>query len=111
MSCPSAPLVSTVHIGPTLTRRYVYLSLAVLITRTDLESTQGQYVDGLRTAVVIHPESEVHSYDDEYTIIISDWYHDQHDALLTQFISISNPGGAEPVPGMFLRPLTSQLLD
>lgn len=107
MSCPSAPLASTVHIGPTLTRRYVDLrSLAVLITPTDLEFTQGQYVDGLRTAVVIHPESEVHSYDDEYTIIISDWYHDQHDALLTQFISISNPGGAEPVPGTFPLSLT-----
>ncbi|SJL16155.1 related to iron transport multicopper oxidase [Armillaria ostoyae] len=58
----------------------------------------GQYVDGLRGPVVIHPSKEVYSYDEEFTIILADWYHEQHDDLLKQFISISNPGGAEPVP-------------
>nr|ANC28028.1 laccase [Polyporus umbellatus] len=59
---------------------------------------KGHYVDGLRAPVVIHPSKEVHSYDEEYIIVLSEWYHEQHDDLLKQFISISNPGGAEPVP-------------
>ncbi|KAI9062216.1 multicopper oxidase [Trametes sanguinea] len=59
---------------------------------------KGQYVDGLRGPVVIHPPKEAHAYDEEFTVILGDWYHDQHDALLQQFVSIANPGGAEPVP-------------
>ncbi|KAI0770810.1 Fet3 protein [Irpex lacteus] len=58
----------------------------------------GQYVDGLRSGVVIHPEKEKHQYDEEFTIIFGDWYHDEHSVLLKQFISVANPGGAEPVP-------------
>ncbi|KAF8156788.1 ferroxidase [Crassisporium funariophilum] len=58
----------------------------------------GQYVDGLRAPVVLHPPKEVHSYDDEFTVVLGDWYHDEHPVLIKQFISIANPGGAEPVP-------------
>ena len=65
---------------------------------------QGQYVDGLRAPLVIHPEKEAHSYDAEYTVVLGDWYHEQHSTLLDQFISIANPGGAEPVPGTRHRP-------
>ncbi|KAI5479835.1 laccase [Pseudohyphozyma bogoriensis] len=57
-----------------------------------------QYVDGMRAPFVIHPEEEVHEYDDEYTIVISDWYHDQHATLIKEFMNIYNPTGAEPVP-------------
>lgn len=53
---------------------------------------------------MLHPPSEVHSYDEEFTVILGDWYHDQHADLIKQFISIANPGGAEPVPGKFLNP-------
>ena len=60
---------------------------------------QGQYVDGLRAPLVIHPSTEVHSYDAEYTVILGDWYHNEHSTLLRRFISISNPTGGEPVPG------------
>ena len=60
---------------------------------------QGQYVDGLRAPLVIHPSKEVHSYDAEYTVILGDWYHKEHSTLLKGFISISNPTGGEPVPG------------
>jgi len=60
---------------------------------------QGQYVDGLRAPLVIHPSKEFHSYDAEYTVILGDWYHEQHSTLLQRFISISNPNGGEPVPG------------
>lgn len=58
----------------------------------------GQYVDGLRAPLLLHPPKEVHRYDDEFTVILGDWYHEQHSALLKRFISIANPGGAEPVP-------------
>ncbi|KAG9005058.1 ferroxidase fet3 [Tulasnella sp. 427] len=58
----------------------------------------GQYVDGLRTPFIIHNQAEPHKYDTEYTIILADWYHDEHSVLSNQFMSIANPGGAEPVP-------------
>ncbi|KAL8278893.1 hypothetical protein RQP46_008764 [Phenoliferia psychrophenolica] len=57
-----------------------------------------QYVDGLRAPVVIHPAVEAHAYDEEYTIILSDWYHEQQTVLIKQFMNIYNPTGAEPVP-------------
>ncbi|KAK7036555.1 ferroxidase fet3 [Paramarasmius palmivorus] len=58
----------------------------------------GQYVDGLRAPVILHPAQEVYSYDEEFTIVLGDWYHTEHSVLLKDFISIKNPGGAEPVP-------------
>ncbi|KAJ7054380.1 Fet3 protein [Mycena amicta] len=58
----------------------------------------GQYVDGLRAPFVIHPTKEAHVYDDEFTVILGDWYHDDHATLIKQFVNIANPGGAEPVP-------------
>ncbi|KAI0347221.1 Fet3 protein [Trametopsis cervina] len=58
----------------------------------------GQYPDGLRAPNVLHPPQEKHTYDEEFTVILSDWYHDEHNVLLKQFISVANPGGAEPVP-------------
>ncbi|KAF5360236.1 hypothetical protein D9757_012888 [Collybiopsis confluens] len=58
----------------------------------------GQYVDGLRAPLVLHPPKEAYTYDEEFTIILGDWYHTEHSVLLEQFINIANPGGAEPVP-------------
>ncbi|KAF8180286.1 Fet3 protein [Mycena galopus ATCC 62051] len=58
----------------------------------------GQYVDGLRAPLVIHATKEAYQYADEFTVILGDWYHQQHDVLIKEFISTSNPGGAEPVP-------------
>ncbi|KAH9000834.1 Fet3 protein [Lactarius hatsudake] len=60
--------------------------------------SSGHYVDGLRAPFVIHPSKEVHSYDAEFTVVLSDWYHKEHSVLLKHFISVANPGGAEPVP-------------
>lgn len=40
----------------------------------------------------------MHSYDAEFTVILADWYHDEHAPLADHFLSIANPGGAEPVP-------------
>lgn len=48
---------------------------------------------------MINPESEVYSYDEEYTIVLGDWYHEQHSDLLSEFINVDNPEGNEPVPG------------
>ncbi|KAH7882384.1 Fet3 ferroxidase [Phlebopus sp. FC_14] len=58
----------------------------------------GQYVDGLRTPLVLHPTSEAYQYDEEFTVILGDWYHQEHAILLQQFINVANPSGAEPVP-------------
>lgn len=58
----------------------------------------GQYVDGLRAPLILHPPVEAHSYDGDFTVILGDWYHKEHPVLLKQFISIANPGGPEPVP-------------
>ncbi|KAH7105424.1 Fet3 protein [Auriculariales sp. MPI-PUGE-AT-0066] len=62
---------------------------------------KGQYVDGLRTPFTISAgDADVHKakYDDEFTVVLGDWYHDQQQVLIKQFLSIANPGGAEPVP-------------
>lgn len=64
--------------------------------------SSGQYVDGLRAPFVIHATKEPHVYDEEFTVILGDWYHDEHDVLIKQFVNIANPGGAEPVPGQLL---------
>ncbi|KIJ61411.1 multicopper oxidase [Hydnomerulius pinastri MD-312] len=58
----------------------------------------GQYVDGLRTPLVLHPPKETYQYDEEFTVVLGDWYHQEHEVLMKQFINIANPGGAEPVP-------------
>ncbi|KAJ7438371.1 Fet3 protein [Mycena galericulata] len=58
----------------------------------------GQYTDGLRAPLVIHAIKEAYTYDDEYTVILGDWYHQTHAVLIKQYISPSNPDGIEPVP-------------
>lgn len=61
----------------------------------------GQYVDGLRTPSIIHADTtdtQAYQYDEDFTIVLGDWYLDEHDELMKQFISDTNPSGAEPVP-------------
>ncbi|WVQ83313.1 hypothetical protein IAT38_005452 [Cryptococcus sp. DSM 104549] len=64
----------------------------------------GQYVDGLRSPLIIEPKnatgrSDDVTWDEDYTLIVSDWYHRQHIDLLTNdFLTWDNPTGAEPVP-------------
>ncbi|KAJ2691481.1 ferroxidase fet3 [Coemansia sp. RSA 1285] len=57
-----------------------------------------QYVDGIRAPVILHDPDEPYKYDEEIVLTLEDWYHDQAAALLKQFLSWKNPGGAEPVP-------------
>jgi hypothetical protein len=57
-------------------------------------------------ALIIHPKNETGrgdsvKWDEEYTLVVSDWYHRQHIDLLEEFMSWKNPTGAEPVPGTF----------
>ncbi|KAF4964509.1 hypothetical protein FSARC_7573 [Fusarium sarcochroum] len=62
--------------------------------------TESQYPDGLRGPLVIHdPESPFKGqYDEEIIMTISDWYHDQMQTLIPEFLRKGNPTGAEPVP-------------
>ncbi|KAK9761536.1 ferroxidase fet3 [Basidiobolus ranarum] len=59
---------------------------------------RGQYVDGLRAPLILHAKQERYTYDDEYIITLSDWYYDEHGVLLSKYLNIYNPSGAEPGP-------------
>ncbi|BGP42823.1 ferroxidase fet3 [Rhodotorula kratochvilovae] len=64
--------------------------------------TSQHYQDGLRAPFIIHAEEEPHNYDEEYTIVLSDWYHERSTKLNHQFMNKFNPTGAEPVPDSLL---------
>ncbi|BGP19389.1 ferroxidase fet3 [Rhodosporidiobolus nylandii] len=64
--------------------------------------TGEHYQDGLRAPFVIHAQKEAHAYDAEYTIVLSDWYHERATKLNNQFMNKYNPTGAEPVPDSLL---------
>ncbi|KIM79223.1 Ferroxidase [Piloderma croceum F 1598] len=58
----------------------------------------GQYVDGLRSPVTVHPPKEAYSYDGDFTVVLGDWYHTEQNTLLASYLSTSNPQGIEPIP-------------
>jgi iron transport multicopper oxidase len=61
----------------------------------------GQYPDGLRGPIVVHDPNPPFVYDDEFTVIFSDWYHEQMSPLMDQYkADTSDPmtGGLEPLP-------------
>ncbi|KAG0155692.1 hypothetical protein PDIDSM_2865 [Penicillium digitatum] len=55
----------------------------------------GQYPDGLRGALIVHDPRPPFSYDDEFTLTLSDWYHREMPDLLS---SAEVAQGAEPLP-------------
>ena len=61
---------------------------------------RGQYPDGLRGPLIVNdPENPFKDqYDEEIVLTFSDWYHQSMPKLISGFISIANPSGAEPVP-------------
>lgn len=61
---------------------------------------RGQYPDGLRGPLIVNdPENPFKDqYDEEIVLTFSDWYHQSMPKLMSGFISIANPSGAEPVP-------------
>ncbi|GAA5912089.1 uncharacterized protein JCM6883_007107 [Sporobolomyces salmoneus] len=64
--------------------------------------TGPHYQDGLRAPLIIHAQKEAYDYDEEYTIILSDWYHARAEKEIKKFLSKYNPTGAEPVPDSLL---------
>ncbi|KAF9027801.1 hypothetical protein BGZ52_001909 [Haplosporangium bisporale] len=62
---------------------------------------ENQYIDGLVGAIIIHepPETDpfLHAYDEERTIVISDWYHQPTGPLLAHYLTPESLG-MEPVP-------------
>jgi iron transport multicopper oxidase len=60
------------------------------------------YPDGYRQALIVHDSDAYFNdeYEEEFTVTISDWYHDFVEDI--RFLSLYNPTGAEPVPNSFL---------
>ncbi|CAI7639808.1 unnamed protein product [Penicillium bialowiezense] len=64
--------------------------------------TDACYPDGYRQALIVHNNESYFNdmYDEEYTLTMSDWYHELVEDI--PFIRVQNPTGAEPVPDSFL---------
>ncbi|KAL7753120.1 ferroxidase fet3 [Sorochytrium milnesiophthora] len=54
----------------------------------------GQYTDGLRGPLIVHPRQEAYSCDGDYTILLSDWYFDMYDVNLNKLLH----QGIPPLP-------------
>lgn len=66
--------------------------------------TNNCYPDGYRQALLVHDKDApfANKYKEEFTLTLSDWYHDFIDDLSKSFLSLNNPTGAEPIPDSFL---------
>ncbi|KUL92456.1 hypothetical protein ZTR_02283 [Talaromyces verruculosus] len=63
------------------------------------------YPDGLRGPLVVHDPSPPFQWDDEFTVTLTDWYHQEMPDLLNQYQSTDNAqnnAGNEPVPEVAL---------
>src|SRR5437016_6074580 len=58
----------------------------------------GQYPDGLRSPFIIRNSNEPYKYDEDITVTLSDWYHKEMKEGISDFMTLNNPTGAEPVP-------------
>ncbi|KAG0213894.1 hypothetical protein BGX28_003318 [Mortierella sp. GBA30] len=62
---------------------------------------ENQYIDGLIGAMIIRdpPETNpfLHAYDEERTVILTDWYHQPTGSLLAQYLTPASRG-MDPVP-------------
>ncbi|KAJ5575668.1 Multicopper oxidase type 2 [Penicillium sp. DV-2018c] len=60
----------------------------------------GQYPDGFRGALIVHDPHPPFKFDEEITITLSDWYHQEMPGLLNTFQSKVTPNGprGEPLP-------------
>lgn len=100
MSFPSTLLASQEHTGYMPTLMCVCSGMSPLTRVLTISDWQGHYIDGLRAPLIIHPPKETFSYDDEFTVVISDWFHEEHSVLVKDFISPLNPNGIEPAAGV-----------
>lgn len=65
----------------------------------------GQYPDGLRGPLIVHDPSPPFHWDDEFTVTLTDWYHQEMPELLNQYQSTENAqnnAGNEPLPEVAL---------
>lgn len=63
---------------------------------------KGQYVDGLRTPFIIHnSHGEAYDYDDDYTVVLGDWYHAEHGYILHNVYLKPNGSYPAPASGLF----------
>ncbi|KAJ5851338.1 uncharacterized protein N7529_010723 [Penicillium soppii] len=65
----------------------------------------GQYPDGFRGPLIVHDPHAPFHYDDEFTLTLSDWYHQQMPELLNSYESEQNEAdnhGREPLPNSAL---------
>ncbi|KAL1964569.1 hypothetical protein VTN77DRAFT_6866 [Rasamsonia byssochlamydoides] len=62
------------------------------------------YPDGYRQALIVHdPDAYFNDmYDEEFTVTMSDWYHELIEDIAPSYLSLYNPTGAEPIPNAFL---------
>jgi iron transport multicopper oxidase len=62
------------------------------------------YPDGYRQALIVHdPDAYFNDmYAEEFTVTLSDWYHELEVDIEPTFLSLYNPLGAEPLPQSFL---------
>ncbi|KUJ12595.1 putative ferrooxidoreductase Fet3 [Mollisia scopiformis] len=62
------------------------------------------YPDGYRQALIVNDANAYFydQYDEQFTITLSDWYHEMMTEIAPDFISPYNPAGAEPIPNAFL---------
>lgn len=62
------------------------------------------YPDGYRQALIVHDSNAYFAdeYDEEFTVTLSDWYHDMAEDIKPEFMSLYNPSGAEPIPNALL---------
>ncbi|KAF2138110.1 multicopper oxidase [Aplosporella prunicola CBS 121167] len=65
---------------------------------------KAQYPDGLRGPLIVRDSESPYKdqYDEEIVLTFSDWYHERIPVLMKQFLSVTNPTGAEPVPNSAL---------
>ena len=56
-----------------------------------------QYSDGLRGFFIIEDDT-LPSHDEEVSISVSDWYHNEASVIMGKFLNKYNPTGAEPIP-------------
>ncbi|OBA23783.1 hypothetical protein METBIDRAFT_37244 [Metschnikowia bicuspidata var. bicuspidata NRRL YB-4993] len=61
--------------------------------------TTGQYGDGMRGVFVIDETDDYpFDFDEEVVLSVGEWYHDDADTLIPEFLNLYNPTGAEPIP-------------
>ncbi|KAI7869586.1 Cupredoxin [Spinellus fusiger] len=95
MDGPSMVTQCPIQPGKSLTYEYLIAQTGTFWLHSHF---MAQYADGFRTPLVLHNPVEPYKYDEDITVTLADWYHQQSSINLNAFLSEDNPTGAEPVP-------------